>query len=464
MLPLRAHLSIATSALVLVVPVVLGVVVGGFAGGLLTVATGFIAYDLFFIPPYFTLDVGAGTNWVALGVYVVVMVVVARVVARLDRARSLAAERARGVRQLFDLSEALLAEQTTAELAGTIVELVRSSFGLVGVALLLERTDGLEVAARAGTMDESTVEAVRTGTRPVMLTRSGTDQGDRTLALAAAGRPVGLLILHGDVPPGAARELLPTFANHLALALERSMLHERAHAAEILEEVDRLRRALVSAVSHDLRSPLATIKVASTTLGDPSSVLDPSDARELVGLIDLQADRLSRLVTSLLDLSRLEAGVLAASPRPWDTRSLLDEATAEVRLALPDREVRVESATTVPPVAADRLLVGQVLANLIDNADRHGPPRTAITVRAEPGARPGEVVVSVSDEGAGVPASERDTVFESFVRHDTGGRAGLGLFIAKTFVEAHGGRIWVDDRPGGGARFSFTLPAAGEGE
>ena len=464
MLPLRPHLGVATSALVLVVPVVAGVVTGGFVAGLVSVAAGFLVYDFAFIPPYWTLTVGAAQNWAALGVYVVVMVLVARVVASLGEARSASAARAGNARHLFEVSELLLAERPLDELGSSIARAVREFFGLSGVALLLSVDDRLEVVASSGTSmgDEELARLGRASHQPVALSTGTSSDAVHTLALVASGRPVGLLVMRGPLADPTLRELLPTLANQLAVALERVQLHERALRAEVLEQVDDLRRALVGAVSHDLRTPLATMKVASTTLLESSDALSDTDVKELYGLIDLQADRLSRLVTSLLDMTRLEAGALTVEKVPWRVLDLVTDAVSALRPSLKDRRVDVVLPDGLPEVGVDHLLIGQVLTNLLDNADRHGPPGTAVTVAGETHGE-GMVALSVTDRGPGVPSGERQSVFESFVRFDTGGRAGLGLALAKTFVEAHGGRIWVEDVAGGGARFVFTVPVAAGG-
>jgi two-component system sensor histidine kinase KdpD len=279
------------------------------------------------------------------------------------------------------------------------------------------------------------------------------------VALSASGRPVGILAISGPPASGADRALLQTFANHAALALERATLREQALRSETLEEVDRVRDSLVGAVSHDLRTPLATMKVASSTLLDPAVSLSPEDTRELYGLIDAQTERLSRLVASLLDLTRYESGALKLERRECSVLDIAGDALAALRPSLGDRPVTLRIPDDLPPVDADPVLVVQVLDNLIDNADRHAPPGTPITLSAE--AEGERVLISVSDLGPGVPRGERQAVFERFVRFDTGGRAGLGLSIARTFVEAHGGEIWVDEGPGGGARFVFTLAGRG---
>ncbi len=172
----------------------------------------------------------------------------------------------------------------------------------------------------------------------------------------------------------ADRALLRTFANHAALALERAQLREQALRSELLEEVDHLRHALMGAVSHDLRTPLATMKVASSTLLHPAHPLSDSDMDELHGLIDIETDRLTRLVTSLLDMTRIDAGVLEVRRGPTSIVSLVDETVNALHSTLGDRPVDLLLPADLPDVEIDRLLIGQVLANLLDNANRYAPP------------------------------------------------------------------------------------------
>jgi two-component system sensor histidine kinase KdpD len=214
----------------------------------------------------------------------------------------------------------------------------------------------------------------------------------------------------------------------------------------------------MGAVSHDLRTPLATMKVAASTLLDPELPVSDADAHELYGLIDTETDRLTRLVTSLLDMTRFDAGVLEVRRGPTSLRDVAADTVDALGSALGERPILTDIPDTLPEVDADQLLVGQVLANLLDNANRHAPPGSLITVAGH--IRGDRVAVSVTDAGPGVPVGEHEAVFNRFVRFDTGGRAGLGLTIAKTFIEAHGERIWVEDVAGGGARFVFTLPVA----
>lgn len=465
MVPLRSHISIATAGLVLVVPVVAGVIAGGLAAGVVSVAAGFLVYDDLFIPPYNRLTVGTGQNWAVLGVYVVVMLLVARIAAHLKDARSEAQRGEEEARRLFTLSEMLVEDSSIEELLETIVNAIWTAFGVDGVALLLPVGDQLAVAASAGMAmtDQDLHQLDPESGLPVRVGITGGAPGElRAVALTVMSGPVGMLVLRGLPASAAERDLLATFANHAALALERVQLRARALRSELLEQVDRVRRDLLGAVSHDLRTPLATMKVASSTLLDPETTLTDADARELYGLLDVQTDRLTRLVTSLLDMNRYQAGVLGVEQRPWAVLDLVGEALAGLRPALGDREVDLDLPDWLPNVDIDPVLIGQVLVNLLDNADRHSPPGQPVCVAAE--MHGDRVALSVTDHGPGVPGDERDGLFESFVRFDTGGRAGLGLAIAKTFAEAHGERIWVEDVPGGGARFVFTMPVAtGEG-
>jgi two-component system, OmpR family, sensor histidine kinase KdpD len=459
LLPVRPHLSIATAALVLVIPVVAGVTIGGFRAGLASVVAGFLIYDLWFIPPYGTLTVGRAQNWVALLVYVVVMVFVARLVTNLHAAEASALSRTAVARHLLDVSELLLSDRD--DLAGAVTASVRRAFGIESVAIVEEVAGRLEIVASSGApIAPDDLARLRPEAHlPVPLSTTSSEGRLQTLALVSSGRPVGLLVLRGVPAERAVREALPLLANDLAVALERQELAERAHRAELLEEVDRLRQALVSAISHDLRTPLATIKIAASTLGDASVPPSPEDQRELAELIESQTDRLERLVANLLDMTRIQSGALEVRREPIRVLELVDEARAALGSELTTREVHTEGTELETVVEVDPVLVTQVLANLLDNAERHSPAARAITVSAE--RHPSEqIAIAVADAGEGVAPADREAVFERFVRFDTGQRSGLGLAIARAFVEAHGGRIWVEDAPDGGARFVFTVPRA----
>jgi len=231
--------------------------------------------------------------------------------------------------------------------------------------------------------------------------------------LTSPARPVGLLILLGTRFTAHQRLLVAGFANHLAVAVERAQLQERALRAQVLEEVDEVRKALVGAVSHDLRTPLATIKASVSTLLDDSCPVSEAGRAELLTLIGEQTDRLARLVTNLLDMSRIEAGALAVERQPLDVKDL---ATAAVRSIGPNlsagRTVAIRVPSSLPAVNADHVLVEQVLVNLLENALRHAPAESEVVVGAR--TAPDEMVeISVSDRGPGFSEEERARLLEA---------------------------------------------------
>jgi two-component system sensor histidine kinase KdpD len=460
MLTLRSHVSATTVALVFVIPVVAGVVFGGLFTGFVSTLTSALVFDFWFLRPYYTLSISTTQNWAALLVYVVVVLLVARVVSDLKLARLEASRGSEAMRRVFELSELLVQDQSVEDLLQTIVQAVQTVFNIPGVSLLVLADQRLKIAASVGeplSEEELRQFDPQSGIPMSIRPSLGSSSGLRTVALSASSRPVGILVLR-DVPMSVTDQaILVTFANDAALALERTQLREQALRSHFLEEVDRLRQALMGAVSHDLRTPLATIKVASSTLSSRANVLSTADAHELHELIEIEADRLTRLVTNLLDMTRIEAGVLEIHQVPTSLNEMVKEAINVMSSSLKDRQLRLEVSDSLPQANIDRLLVIQVLVNLLDNALRHSPAQGVITVSAE--QRGSSLVLSVADQGAGVAAEDREAIFNRFEQFNTGGRAGLGLTIAKTFVEAHGERIWYEDATGGGARFSFSLPA-----
>jgi len=463
MLPLRSHISVSTAALVLVVPVVVGSAIGGIKAGLSSVVAGFLVYDYGYIPPYKTLDVGTPQNWAALGVYVIVMLLVASVVASLDSSRIEAKRSGEAALHLSELSEHLVGDRPVDDLLDTIVSAVHAVFAIPGVSLLVLDEGVLKVVASAGDglTDEELDRLGPHSGQPISVGTDAASSGElRTIALAASGRAVGILALRGLPTSKNDRAVLNTFANDAALALERAQLREQALRTKLLEEVDHFRQSLMGAVSHDLRTPLATIKIASSTLSNRSVSLSADQLAELYNLIEVESDRLTRLVSNLLDITRIEAGVFTVHPTPTSVQELVREAVNAMEPTLSTHRVDSIVPMALPAVNVDPLLIGQVLINLLDNANRHSPADGVITVEAR--CQEDLVILSVTDQGPGIAPDQRLAVFERFAQLDKGGRAGLGLTIAKTFVEAHGEEIWYEDAPSHGARFVFSLPLADE--
>jgi signal transduction histidine kinase len=228
-----------------------------------------------------------------------------------------------------------------------------------------------------------------------------------------------------------------------------------------LAELDRLKTDFVSMVSHELRTPLGLIKGYTGSLLQPDLVPDEDTRREFLTVIDEETDRLTELVSNLLDMSRIEAGGLRVDPHPTELGRLLEASGARLRVREPDRQLALDVPPELPRVLADEQRIAQVLDNLLTNAARYSPPDTRIGVRAR--AVDGHVEVAVQDQGPGVPEDKREQVFDKFVRLDGSnhpGGSGLGLAICRGIVQAHGGRIWVEANPDQGSTFAFSLPTA----
>jgi two-component system sensor histidine kinase KdpD len=332
------------------------------------------------------------------------------------------------------------------------------------------------VGARAPTRDEMTLAgwAFRHGSEVAQSDRDpaqAADQAGRNrttfLPLQAGRRTIGVLGVADkrDQRPFtlAERTALATFAGQAAAALERIDLLREAQRAELLARTDELKSALMSAVSHDLRTPLASIMASATSLLEPDIDLDDATQRDLLESINEEAVRLNRLVGNLLDMSRIEGGALRPEKDWYGIEEVIARVVQRLEPRLIDHPVRVQVDPELPLLRLDFTEIDQVLTNLVENALKYTPPGTAITITAY---RAGETVeVMVADHGPGVPAKDLPYLFDKFYRVDkpvhTGG-TGLGLAISKGLIAAHGGRIWARNQPAGGLAVTFTLPLLDE--
>ncbi len=300
---------------------------------------------------------------------------------------------------------------------------------------------------------------------PIILVASTWGRGPSiTAALAAVlGHDVFLVQPAGTLVIARAEDALGLVIL-LFTALVTSQLADSArrgaegeNEAALARRSDELKTALLRAVSHDLRTPLASIKASVSGLRQAGGSYSDEDRAELLAAIEEEADRLARLVTNLLDASRLEAGVLTPHERPQDLRELVATVVGRLQPLLTGRQVRIDIPEDMPPVPCDYAQIDQIVTNLVENAAVHTPPGTPVTIRAT--VEGDEVRSEVVDQGLGLPASERERLFRPFERGESHARgSGLGLAIARGLVEAHGGRLWAEDAPTGGTRFIFTLP------
>ena len=386
-----------------------------------------LAFNWFFLPPTHTLTLADSENWFALAVYLGTAVVVSELAARSRRRAAAAEQRER--------ESALLAELARELLRGRGLD---------------EELDAIASrAARVMGVPEASIEL---GTHHPAPNRS-------PFRLEVADRAIGTISVPGGADPdvGVRQRFLPALAALLAVAIDREGLEREALEAETLRRSDLVKTALLRAVSHDLRSPLTGVRTAIGALRNPDLKLSANDRAELLETIELESQRLDRLVGDLLDLSRLEAGSAPPAPEVWALDDIVRDAIEAV-----GAKDGVVLAGESPLVDVDAGQIQRVLANLLENAIKFSPPDTAVHVRITATRR--EAIVRVTDQGPGLAESELDRVFEPFYRAgaepgaERSGGAGLGLAIARGFAEANGGRVWAESRPGQGASFALALP------
>jgi two-component system sensor histidine kinase KdpD len=292
---------------------------------------------------------------------------------------------------------------------------------------------------------------------------SSTGKAPERLPLTVGGRALGLIVLRGDRPPlePAESRVLRAFCDQMALILEDERLLRAATQAEIYRQTEEVRRSLLAAVSHDLRSPLAAIKASASDLLDQDATRSPEAEREALLAINDQADRLNGLVANMLDMSRIEAGMLRARAQTVDLEETLTAAVDRVVEQHPEVDVRVTIAPDAALVSADPVFLERVVTNLLENAvaatTEAGGSRIEVDVRRTED----DSVLRVIDHGSGVPANIRELLFYPFYSLERRGArlgTGLGLAICKGLLTVMGGEIWIEDTPGGGATFAASLP------
>ncbi|MDX3240291.1 ATP-binding protein [Streptomyces sp. ME18-1-4] len=414
----RGRLNLTSEALLFLLAVVGVACIGGVASAVIASVTASLLLNYWFIPPIgqFTLD--DPNALVALAVFVVVAAIVAAVV---DRSLRLSRRSARATAEA----------ETMSSLAGTIVR------GGATIPALVERT--------RETFGMESVELVELVDEPP----------DADAATVVAAGPGAFLVLRGRTLPSSERRVLAAFAAHVGAAVERARLAEAAAEVEPVRAADRMRTALLRAVGHDLRTPLAAGWAAVASLRSSDVEFSPEDRDELLATADESMARLNRLVENLLDLSRLQAGVLTLNLRSTTLEEILPAALTDTP------EVEVGDLEEIPAVLADPPLLERVIANLLGNAARHSPAGRKVLLTAS--AHAGRVEVRVVDRGPGLPPGSRDRLFEPFQRlgdTDNTTGLGLGLALARGLTEAMDGTLTPEDTPGGGLTMVVSLPFA----
>ena len=442
---LRPDLSLPSDILLYLAGVVVVALVGGLYPALCAAIVGSLLLNYYFVPPIHKFTISERENILALVVFLAVAVSVSVTV-------DLAARRTR------EAASARAEAETLSTLAGSVLrgsrplpallDQLREAFGFTGVTLLERRQDAPPGPDLQHDKDSWRIAAA-VGDQPCLTPSQGEADipVDDNIALVLRGHPL----------PAADRRVVEAFAAHAAIALRQERLAEQAAAAGNLAEVDKLRTALLSAVSHDLRTPLASAKAAITSLRSQDVVFDDHDRDELLATADESLDRLVRLVENLLDMSRLQAGALGLDPQPISIAEAIAKALDDLGPAGQDVHIHIPNET--PDVHADPALVERILVNVVRNALRYSPPGRPPTILVSDHA--GTVETRIIDHGPGIPTDQWDRVFLPFQRlgdrdNDTG--VGLGLALSRGLAEAMGGTLDPDSTPGGGLTMSLRLP------
>ncbi|MFJ3519693.1 MULTISPECIES: ATP-binding protein [unclassified Streptomyces] len=429
-------LGLANDMLLFLTFTVAAALLGGLLPALASAAFGSLLLNYFFTPPLHEFTVSDPKNIVAIAIFVGVAVSVASVVDLAAR-RTHQAARLRAESEILSfLAGSVLRGENSLD---ALLERLRETFAMQSVALL-ERTSEVDPWTTAASVGTSPVE------RP--------EDADVDL-------PIGdnmALALTGRVLPAEDRRVLGAFAAQAAVVLDRQRLVDEAEKSRALAEGNRIRTALLAAVSHDLRTPLAGIKASVTSLRSADVEWSEEDKAELLEGIEDGADRLAALIGNLLDMSRLNTGTVVPLIRETD----LDEVVPMALGGVPEDSVDLDISETLPMIAVDRGLLERVVANIVENAVKYSPDGQPVHVSAS--ALGNRVELRVVDRGPGVPDEAKDRIFEPFQRHGDaprGAGVGLGLAVARGFTEAIGGTLTAEDTPGGGLTMVITLPMAG---
>ncbi len=471
------------------------------------------SFDVFLVPPLYTFTIGRSEEWVALSVFLVTAIITGQLAAALRQRAEQANLRERETRILYELVRATNNEENLERQLSIVAQAVVSVFSSWGVrdcSILLPDSSGklrLQASAhqpleevKLSPDEEATATWVMAQAQSVELhdatlaqqtssfhaprvvvrdtTARSTRRYLRMLPLKTGQKIIGVVRLAIEDDPqlfsvedsvGVDREhsnpriaFFWTFLDQAISIIERARLRRESLRMELLQRTDALRLALLSSVSHDLRTPLSSIKAAATSLLQQDVQWDDETRRGFALTIERQTDRLNRLVGNLLDMSRIEGGVLKPEKEWYPIAELIHDVLGHMQPILQGRIVHTSLPDDLPPVQLDYLQIDQVLSNLIENAAYYTPAEQPIEISAQVEGQ--EMMITVADHGPGIPQAEREHIFDKFFRVLRAQRnvprtgSGLGLAVCRGLVEAHGGRIWVEDRKGGGAIFRFTLP------
>ena len=437
------------------------------AATLLSVA----AFDFFFIPPFYTFAVSDVHHLVTFGVMFAVAYVITQLTLQIRERAEASRKRERSTAALYALSRQLARERKKGRIYDIAVKHISEVFQSQIVILVLNKQGELAVLTTGvGTfaVDQKELSVARWVFDNRHSAGLGTDTlpGAKALYLPMVAS-TGVVGVIGVFPGATEKEFDPedihfleSFVNQTAMAMERVMMAKEAHEEHLKAEAQNVRNTFLSSVSHDLRSPLAVVTGAASTLLEKEASLDRSARLELLNTIHEETDRLERIIRNVLNLTRLESGAITVHKEWQPLEEIIGVILNRFSDRIKERPVELKIPPDLPLIPFDTLLMEQVLSNLMENALRHTPTGTPIEIVVTP--EKSAVTIEIADRGPGIPALEEEAIFSKFTRStQTRMGTGIGLSICRVIVEAHGGRIWAENRPGGGAVFKFVIPIEG---
>jgi two-component system sensor histidine kinase KdpD len=449
-------------------------VYGGRRAALLSSILGVLAFDFMFVPPRYSFAVSDVQYLLTFAIMLSVALIIGNLNASVRLQARVAGHRERRTALLYAMTRQLAQTRGREEMAAVAASHVSEVFASRSVVLFPDeharvvypRAPARELSYTGA--DLGVAQWVFDHNKPAGL---GTDtlSGAAGLYLPLSGgeRVFGVL---GVLPRNERRVTLPeqfrlleTFASQTGLALERAEFASHAQAAEVRAETEAIRNALLASISHDLRTPLATIAGGAATLAGNLEALSPADRRALAGTVSEEATHMSERITTLLDLVRLETGAIQPRFEQYELGELVGSVLHRLEARLRAHRVRIEIPESLPLLQVDGRLIEQVLENLLDNASKYTPAGSEIRIGAHALTR--QVEISVEDDGPGLPGNDPEVLFEKFQRgspESAAGGIGLGLAICRTIVRLHGGRIWAENRAPRGAAFRFSVPKSDE--
>ncbi len=483
-----AYISIPNISMLYLIAVLASATAFGSGPAILASVAAFLTFDWFFVEPPHTFTIANPSEWLALLLLLLTALITGQLAAGQRRRARQAEQREREAVVLYDVVRLVGAPDLKSAL-NAVAERLRRELHLVAVAIELMDNHDTTVREVVGdaeavrVMSSMPTELLSEGEAPSRERRAAPgrwvrvvpphlpgvapragDEDVHVVPVKSQGQSAGTILLAH--PPGAPDfdpaddRLLSAVATQLGLAVERRRLRREATEAEALRRTDELRTALLNAVSHDLRTPLASIMASAGSLLQKDVPWTEGERDQFAGAIERESGRLNRIVGNLLDLSRIQAGSIRPELDWYDLRALVDDVLGRLRPITAQHHLVIDVQKDLPPVPLDYVEIDQVISNLIENAVKYSAAGTEIRISAR---RDGEEVrVEVADRGPGIPPEALPLLFKPFSRVEGEGPrpkgTGLGLAVARGLVEAHGGRIWAENRRGGGAEFAFSLP------